>query len=118
MFWQAMSPPAWTHPAFDNSAMDGYAGHHEDFAEIGTELSVIGESAAGRGFSGPVGRGEVVRIFTGAPVPAGADTVLIQEDAEKLPGQPDPHHVCAGKRPSYTSQGTGFYRRRRRAARR
>ncbi|KQY20184.1 gephyrin-like molybdotransferase Glp [Rhizobium sp. Root483D2] len=74
-----------THPAFDNSAMDGYAGHHEDFAEIGMELSVIGESAAGRGFSGHVGRGEVVRIFTGAPVPAGADTVLIQEDAEKLP---------------------------------
>ena len=74
-----------THPAFDNSAMDGYAGHHEDFGEIGSELSVIGESAAGRAFSGPVGRGEVVRIFTGAPVPAGADTVLIQEDAEKLP---------------------------------
>ncbi|WP_426130279.1 gephyrin-like molybdotransferase Glp [Pararhizobium sp. PWRC1-1] len=73
-----------THPAFDNSAMDGYAGCHEDFANIGTELVVIGESAAGRGFSGHVGRGEVVRIFTGAPVPAGADTVLIQEDAEKL----------------------------------
>ena len=73
-----------THPAFDNSAMDGYAGRHEDFADIGTELVVIGESAAGRGFSGHVGRGEVVRIFTGAPVPAGADTVLIQEDAEKL----------------------------------
>jgi molybdopterin molybdotransferase len=74
-----------THPAFDNSAMDGYAGHHEDFSEVGTELVVIGESAAGRGFSGHVGRGETVRIFTGAPVPAGADTVLIQEDAERLP---------------------------------
>jgi molybdopterin molybdotransferase len=74
-----------THPAFDNSAMDGYAGHHEDFAEVGTELVVIGESAAGRGFCGQVGRGEAVRIFTGAPVPAGADTVLIQEDAVKLP---------------------------------
>lgn len=77
-----------THPAFDNSAMDGYAGRHEDFAEIGTVLAVIGESAAGRGFSGRVERGEVVRIFTGAPVPAGADTVLIQEDAEKLPDGP------------------------------
>jgi len=75
-----------THPAFDNSAMDGYAGCHKDFANIGTELVVIGESAAGRGFSGHVGRGEVVRIFTGAPVPAGADTVLIQEDTEKLAG--------------------------------
>ncbi len=76
-----------THPAFDNSAMDGYAGRHEDFAEIGTELVVIGESAAGRGFSGLVGPGEVVRIFTGAPVPSGADTVLIQEDAEVLAGR-------------------------------
>ncbi len=74
-----------THPAFDNSAMDGYAGRHEDFAKIGTELVVIGESAAGRGFSGKVGPGQVVRIFTGAPLPAGADTVLIQEDADKLP---------------------------------
>lgn len=71
-----------THPAFDNSAMDGYAGRHEDLAVIGAELVVIGESAAGRGFRGLVGPGEVVRIFTGAPVPAGADTVLIQEDAE------------------------------------
>lgn len=74
-----------THPAFDNSAMDGYAGRHEDFADIGTQLEVIGESAAGRGFGGHVGPGQVVRIFTGAPVPAGADTVLIQEDAEKQP---------------------------------
>ncbi|WP_426238362.1 gephyrin-like molybdotransferase Glp [Pararhizobium sp. DWP1-1-3] len=74
-----------THPAFDNSAMDGYAGRHEDFAKVGTELVVIGESAAGRGFSGHVGPGQVVRIFTGAPVPAGADTVLIQEDADTLP---------------------------------
>lgn len=71
-----------THPAFDNSAMDGYAGRHEDFAVVGAELTVIGQSAAGRGFRGHVGPGEVVRIFTGAPVPSGADTVLIQEDAE------------------------------------
>ena len=73
-----------THPAFDNSAMDGYAGRHDDFATIGAELTVIGQSAAGRGFAGHVGPGEVVRIFTGAPVPAGADTVLFQEDAEIL----------------------------------
>jgi molybdopterin molybdotransferase len=74
-----------THPAFDNSAMDGYAGRYEDFSSVGTELVVIGESAAGRGFSGHVRPGQVVRIFTGAPLPAGADTVLIQEDADKLP---------------------------------
>lgn len=71
-----------THPAFDSSAMDGYAGHHADLAHEGAELTVIGESAAGRGFPGPVGQGEVVRIFTGAPVPADADTVIIQEDTE------------------------------------
>lgn len=73
-----------THPAFDNSAMDGYAGRHEDFAKIGTELTVIGQSAAGHGFAGHVGPGETVRIFTGAPIPSGADTVLIQEDAEVI----------------------------------
>jgi molybdopterin molybdotransferase len=73
-----------THPAFDNSAMDGYAGRHEDLAVVGAELTVIGQSAAGRGFPGHVGPGEVVRIFTGAPVPSGADTVLIQEDAEVI----------------------------------
>lgn len=73
-----------THPAFDNSAMDGYAGRHEDLAETGAELRVIGQSAAGHGFAGKVAAGEVVRIFTGAPIPAGADTVLAQEDAEPL----------------------------------
>ncbi|WP_275782570.1 molybdopterin molybdotransferase MoeA [Pararhizobium gei] len=73
-----------THPAFDNSAMDGYAGIHADLATEGIELTVIGQSAAGRGFSGHVGQGQVVRIFTGAPVPAGADTVIIQEDIETI----------------------------------
>lgn len=76
-----------THPAFDNSAMDGYAGRHEDFAVGGAELTVIGRSAAGRAFPGHVGPGEVVRIFTGAPVPPGADTVLIQEDAQIIGDQ-------------------------------
>jgi molybdopterin molybdotransferase len=74
-----------THPPFDNSAMDGYAVRHEDIAEVGAELSVIGQSAAGHRFRGEVKGGEAVRIFTGAPVPAGADTVIIQEDTEKLP---------------------------------
>lgn len=75
-----------THPAFDNSAMDGYAVRHEDIAEIGAELAVIGQSAAGRGFRGEVKRGEAVRIFTGAPLPTGADTVIVQEDIEILEG--------------------------------
>ena len=71
-----------TQPPFDASAMDGYALRAEDLTGDAT-LTVIGESAAGRGFDGTVGPGETVRIFTGAPVPAGADTVLLQEDAER-----------------------------------
>ena len=75
-----------TQPPFDASAMDGYALRFEDAAEPGAELTVIGASAAGHAFEGTVGKGETVRIFTGAPVPAGADTVLLQEDAERLDG--------------------------------
>lgn len=73
-----------TQPPFNASAMDGYALRAEDAAEIGSELTVIGESAAGHGFSGTVSAGQAVRIFTGAPVPDGADSILLQEDAEKL----------------------------------
>jgi molybdopterin molybdotransferase len=66
-----------TQPPFPAAAMDGYAFR----AEPGrTGFAVIGESAAGRGFAGQVGRGQAVRIFTGAPVPEGADTVVMQED--------------------------------------
>ncbi|CAN7287158.1 molybdopterin molybdotransferase MoeA [Rhizobium rhizogenes] len=75
-----------TQPPFDASAMDGYALRFEDAAEPGAELTVIGASAAGHAFEGAVCKGETVRIFTGAPVPAGADTVLLQEDAERLDG--------------------------------
>jgi molybdopterin molybdotransferase len=73
-----------TQPPFDASAMDGYALRAADAAEVGSVLTVIGESAAGHGCSGQVGAGETVRIFTGAPVPDGADSILLQEDAEKL----------------------------------
>ncbi len=69
-----------TQPPFEASAMDGYAVRAEDLA-VGVALKVIGESAAGRGFHRPVGFAEAVRIFTGAPVPPGADTILIQENA-------------------------------------
>ncbi|MBL0372993.1 molybdopterin molybdotransferase MoeA [Rhizobium sp. KVB221] len=75
-----------TQPPFDASAMDGYAVRSADVASIGTRLSVIGESAAGKGFAGEIQPGEAVRIFTGAPVPAGADAVLLQEDATLHPG--------------------------------
>ncbi|HBF32585.1 gephyrin-like molybdotransferase Glp [Rhizobium sp.] len=73
-----------TQPPFHASAMDGYALRAEDAATSGVELSVIGTSAAGHGFDGTVDAGQSVRIFTGAPVPQGADAVLLQEDAEKL----------------------------------
>ncbi|MCV0416560.1 MAG: molybdopterin molybdotransferase MoeA [Brevundimonas sp.] len=65
-------------PATDTSAMDGYAVREAEFAIPG-RLTVVGESFAGRGFEGAVGPGECVRIFTGAPMPAGADRVIIQE---------------------------------------
>jgi molybdopterin molybdotransferase len=69
-------------PPFAASAMDGYAVRAADLA-TGATLQVIGEAAAGRRFSGSVGKGQAVRIFTGAPLPDGADHVLIQEDAER-----------------------------------
>jgi molybdopterin molybdotransferase len=66
-----------TQPATDLSAMDGYAIR---FADLPGPWTLIGESAAGRPFAGAVGPGETVRIFTGAAMPAGADTVMIQEE--------------------------------------
>lgn len=73
-----------TQPPFDASAMDGYALRGDDALKPGAELKLIGMSSAGHGFDGVVGKGETVRIFTGAPVPSGADSVLLQEDAEKI----------------------------------
>jgi len=72
-----------TQPPFDASAMDGYAVRAADVAALPTTLKLIGESAAGAGFHGSVGPGEAVRIFTGAPVPHGADTIAIQENTEE-----------------------------------
>ena len=86
-----------TQPPFDNSAMDGYALRHADIVEKGAIVKVIGRSAAGHPFSGSVGPGEAIRIFTGAPLPPGADTVLLQEDAEKL----DDNRLRATDVPAY-----------------
>ncbi len=69
-----------TQPPFNASAMDGYAVRAAD-AVVGAKLEVIGQSAAGHAFEGKFEPGTAVRIFTGAPVPEGADAVLIQEDA-------------------------------------
>lgn len=67
-----------TQPAADVSAMDGYALR---FADLPGPLKLVGESAAGHPLARAVGPGEAARIFTGAHVPAGADTVAVQEDA-------------------------------------
>src|SRR3954447_13368739 len=69
-----------TQPPQAMSAMDGYAVRAADAATIDSQLTVIGEVAAGRPFTGTVGAGEAVRIFTGGVVPEGADAVVIQED--------------------------------------
>ncbi|MES1155170.1 MAG: gephyrin-like molybdotransferase Glp [Pseudorhodoplanes sp.] len=68
-------------PSFNNSAVDGYAVRHSDVAASGeTALRVVGRVTAGAPANKPVGRGEAIRIFTGAPMPQGADTVYMQED--------------------------------------
>ncbi len=69
-------------PPFSASAMDGYAIRLVDHVQ-GATLTVIGESAAGHGWNGRLGAGQAVRIFTGAPVPDGADQVVIQENVTR-----------------------------------
>lgn len=71
-----------TQPPVAVSAMDGYAVRAEDVANVPTTLTCLGESAAGGHFDGSVGAGECVRIFTGAPLPNGADAIVIQEDTD------------------------------------
>ena len=70
-------------PPFDNSAVDGYAVRADDLAREGeTRLAVIDRAAAGHAANRALGRGEAIRIFTGAPMPDGADTVFMQEDCK------------------------------------
>ena len=70
-------------PPFDASAMDGYAVRDEDLARLPATLAIVGESFAGTPSAAPVGPGECVRIFTGAPLPVGADRVVMQEVVER-----------------------------------
>jgi molybdopterin molybdotransferase len=72
-----------TQPPTAMSAMDGWAVRAADVAAVPATLRRIGAVPAGAGFDGSVGPGETVRIFTGAPVPRGADTIVIQEDADQ-----------------------------------
>ncbi len=75
------------HPPLAVSSMDGWAIRAADCQAAPATLAIIGESAAGKPFDGNVGPGQAVRIFTGAPMPAGADAVVRQEDAERRGGE-------------------------------
>jgi molybdopterin molybdotransferase len=74
-------------PGFDHSAMDGYAARHAELSSQGA-LPVRGESRAGGAWPEPLAAGCAMRIFTGAPLPEGADTVIIQEDVDAERGSP------------------------------
>jgi molybdopterin molybdotransferase len=71
-----------TQPPAAVSAMDGYAVRAADVAEAPVTLTQIGKAPAGSAYDGVVGAGQTVRIFTGAPLPQGADSIVIQEDTE------------------------------------
>ena len=73
-----------TQPPADVSAMDGYAVRAADVAKVPVDLKLVGEVAAGHPFEGTVGVGEAARIFTGGVLPPGADTIVIQENAERV----------------------------------
>src|SRR5210317_211262 len=84
-------------PSHTNSAMDGYALMGADLpAGDETRFDVIGTSAAGRPFAGEVGAGQCVRIMTGAPMPPGADTVVMQENVTR---DGDTATIGAGEKP-------------------
>lgn len=71
-----------TQPPFDVSAMDGWACRQADLTALPARLRQVGAAAAGGRHDGTVDAGECVRIFTGAPLPQGADAIVIQEDAD------------------------------------
>jgi molybdopterin molybdotransferase len=72
-----------TQPPSALSAMDGYAVRATDVTRVPTRLRVVGAVPAGQSYGRPLGSGEAVRIFTGAPLPEGADAIVIQEDADR-----------------------------------
>jgi molybdopterin molybdotransferase len=71
-------------PPFDNSAVDGYAVRSADVSLVPVDLAVVGEIAAGAAPDREVGPGETIRIMTGAPMPPGADAVVMVEDSERI----------------------------------
>src|SRR6516162_4615744 len=71
-----------TQPPADLSAMDGYAVRAEDVPAAPTTLTLVGEAPAGGSYDHALKPGETVRIFTGGPLPMGADSIVIQEDTK------------------------------------
>ncbi len=86
-----------TQPPADVSAMDGYAVRAQDVASLPAALKVIGEIPAGAIHQGALGKGEAIRIFTGAVVPKGATTIVIQENTKR---EGDTVHVIDGAAPA------------------
>jgi molybdopterin molybdotransferase len=89
-----------TQPPFAASAMDGYAVRAVDVAIHPARLTIVGESAAGSAFRGRIAAGQAARIFTGAPIPDGADAIVIQENTTRdgpivtvHDGRPDNGHI-------------------------
>lgn len=75
-------------PPTDTVGMDGYAVIAEDVRNVPRQLAVVGRVAPGEMFSGRIESGQAVRVFTGAPLPAGADAVVCQEDTSVPDGNP------------------------------
>ena len=84
-------------PPADVSAMDGYALRASD-GLVGAQLRVVGAAPAGHPFEGTVRPGEAVRLFTGSVVPAGADSILLQEDATRVGDIVAVNEACAAGR--------------------
>ena len=98
-------------PAFDNSAMDGYAIHSPDLtgasAESPVRLCLWGKVAAGETLADPVHLGTCVRLFTGSRLPAGADAVVMQEDTRLDPKQPGAVHFLTSAHPGQNVRRKG-----------
>ena len=71
-----------TQPPLALSSMDGYAVRFSDVQEIPSKLTRVGSAPAGRAYPNALNRNEAVRIFTGGPIPVGADTIVIQENVD------------------------------------
>ena len=98
-------------PPLDNSSMDGYAVRAADVAtaraEKPTRLRLIGKAAAGEFFPGTVKTGTAVRLFTGSPLPQGADAVVMQEDTRGIDGDPNQILILEGAKPADNVRARG-----------